>query len=93
MWVLTNKERVFGASALLYDNQLEKVAEKIKEDFYILPSSIHEVIIVPKKYGAPKDYMVKMVREINGENLDMEERLADNVYFYSIDTKELQIVY
>jgi len=93
MYVLTNTERVFGAGALLYDNQLEKVAEEIKEDFYVLPSSIHEVIILPKKYGSNKDYMVQMVREINGDNLSMEERLADNVYIYSRENKELQIVY
>lgn len=92
MWVLTSENRQFGAGAILYDNWLEHIAEVVKEDYYVLPSSIHEVIILPKKYAMDKDDLVKMVREINEEQVDTEELLADNVYYYSIDTKELQII-
>lgn len=92
MYVLTNTERVFGAGALLYDNQLEKVAEEIKDDFYILPSSLHEVIILPKKFCTDIEYLVQMVHEVNEEQVDKEERLAENVYFYSRERKELEIV-
>jgi len=92
MWVLTSKNRQFGAATILYDNCFEHIAEIVKEDYYVLPSSIHEVIILPKRHAMYKDDLVNMVREINEEQLDTEELLANNVYFYSIDTKELQII-
>ena len=92
MWVLTNSIRSFGAGALLYDNQLEKLAEEIGGDFYMFPSSIHEVIILPKKYGGTKEEMIKMVHEVNEEQVDIEERLSEDVYFYSISEKELKII-
>ena len=44
---MTNRQEVNGASVLLYDDVLQTVALKKKTDFYILPSSIHEVILVP----------------------------------------------
>ena len=92
MWVLTSKNRQFGAAAIVYGNWLEYIADVIEEDYYVLPSSIHEVIILPKKHAMDKNDLVNMVREINEEQLDTEELLANNVYFYSIDTKELQII-
>lgn len=92
MWVLTSKNRQFGAAAIVYGNWLEYIADVIEEDYYVLPSSIHEVIILPKKHAMDKDDLVNMVREINEEQLDTEELLANNVYFYNIDTKELQII-
>lgn len=91
MWVLTSTTRRYGAGAILYNDWLEKVAEEVKEDYYILPSSIHEVIILPEKYASDKEYLVKMVREINEEQVDTEELLANNIYYYSRDTKKLQI--
>ena len=92
MWVLTNRKRNFGAGAVLYDNQLEKVAEVIKGDFYVLPSSIHEVIILAAKYSMDADNLIKTVREVNEEQCDREEQLADNVYFYSVSEKKLHII-
>lgn len=47
MYIMTNEQEVNGASVLLYDNVLESFALEKKTDFYILPSSIHEVILVP----------------------------------------------
>ena len=91
MWVLTSKNRQFGAAAMVYGNWLEYIGDAIEEDYYVLPSSIHEVIILPKKYALDKDDLVKMVREINEEQVDTEELLANNIYYYNRDTKELQI--
>ena len=47
MYIMTNRQEVNGASVLLYDDVLQTFALKKKTDFYILPSSIHEVILVP----------------------------------------------
>ena len=44
--VLTNQSRIDGAACILYDNMLEKIAEVLQEDFYVIPSSIHELLIL-----------------------------------------------
>lgn len=92
MYVLTNKGRMFGAGTLLYPEQLEKIAEEVQDDFYLLPSSLHEVIILPKKYGADEMYLSHMVDEINFEQLDREEILSNHAYLYSRLTKEISLL-
>lgn len=47
LYVLTNQEKYLGASTLLYPGVLEEIFRKLSRDFYVLPSSIHECIIVP----------------------------------------------
>ena len=89
MFVLTNKERINGAASLLYEGQLEQIARMIGEDFYVLPSSIHEVIIVPKSKGTDEEYLSRMVDEINHEQLAREEILANHAYRYDCKLKEL----
>lgn len=89
MYVLTAREKVFGAACLLYDGQLESIAKIVEDDFYLLPSSIHEVIILPKKYGTDEKYLSQMVDEINHEQLDREEILSNHAYLYTRLTKEI----
>ena len=48
--VLTNQSRIDGAACILYDNMLEKIAEVLQEDFYVIPSSIHELLILRKTF-------------------------------------------
>ena len=91
MWVLTNKRRLYGAGALLYDNQLEQIAEKMQGDFIVLPSSLHEVIITPI-FDRDIAYLAEMVQEINESQVLLEERLADSVYIYHRETKSLDKV-
>ena len=89
MFVLTNKERINGAASLLYEGQLEQMANWIGEDFYVLPSSIHEVIIVPKSKGMDEEYLSRLVNEINQEQLAREEILANHAYCYDYKKKEM----
>jgi len=89
MYVLTNKERLNGAASLLYEGQLEQIANRMGEDFYVLPSSIHEVIIVPKSKGTDEEYLSRMVDEINREQLAREEILTNHAYCYDCQKKEL----
>jgi len=89
MYVLTTKARMYGAAALLYNGQLEAIAQEVEGDFYLLPSSIHEIIILPKKYAAEEEYLSQMVDEINHEQVDLEEILSNHAYLYSNLTKEI----
>ena len=85
MYVAGNESKNFGAAVILYDSCLEEFAENIQSDFYILPSSVHEVILIPAEEDESKDEIQKlkdMVHEVNYTELDMEEILSDSVYMY-----------
>lgn len=90
MYVLTNNQNLFGAACILYENLLETYSEQMKSDFYILPCSIHEVILIPAYRTDCLQKFTKMVREVNETQLDEEEILSDHAYYYS--QKEHRIV-
>ena len=83
LYVLTNSSRVNGAACILYDNLLKKFANDVHSDLFILPSSVHEVIIVPKKNAFDKSELADMVREVNEQGVSQDEILSDNVYEYN----------
>ena len=83
LYVLSNKLRSFGAASMLYDGILEKVGQKLGENYYILPSSIHEVIVVPESKSPVKQDLEEMVREIDETQVEEEEVLSDRVYYFS----------
>ena len=80
--VLTNYLGVNGATVLLYDSFLQQVYEKLRGKFIILPSSIHEVIVMPLAYAPPITDSQKMVEQINRSAVKEEEILSDSVYLY-----------
>lgn len=90
MYVLTNNKKVNGAVTLMYDNMLDIIAEKMHGDYYILPSSIHEVIILPKKDDIRAKELTRMVNEVNNTSLDPQEILADHAYEYLSNKHILQ---
>lgn len=85
MFVATNNKKVNGAGVILYDGLLTTFAEKIGGDFYILPSSVHEVIFVPANGDMDARYLIQMVREVNATQVAPDEVLSDNVYMYHAD--------
>lgn len=82
MYVLTNQEKMNGASALAYPGVLEKISTIFPEGFYIIPSSVHECLFVPKSPRIDPKELGQMVRQINQEQLDREDVLSDRVYEY-----------
>jgi len=92
MYVLTNEMKLNGAAVLLYPNLLEQVQQVIGSDYYVLPSSIHEVLVIPKDDVHTKQELGKMVREINAQQVSPEERLSNCIYEYKADEKSLKQV-
>ena len=82
MYVLTNQKRRDGAAAVLYPGRLEMLALYLKENFYILPSSVHEMIILPESGALPKEELNAVIQEINGSQVNAEEYLSDHAYYY-----------
>ena len=83
MYVLSNVRRMNGAASILYPGQLEKMGELLEDDYYILPSSIHELIILPKKFETGDVNLSQMVSDINREHVEKEEILSGHAYFYA----------
>lgn len=82
LYILSNRLRSFGASAILYPGCLKMVGEYLGEDYYVLPSSVHETVIVRKSAASGKVFLSAMVKEINETQVDKEEVLSDRTYYY-----------
>lgn len=89
MFVLTNQLRNFGAACILYGDILEQINGQLDENYYILPSSIHEVIIIPESQSPGKEQLLEMVAEINETQVDPEEVLSNQVYYYDSNIRAL----
>lgn len=90
MIVAANSSQCFGASVLLYQDVLKTCASVLKRDLYILPSSIHEIIILPKE-EQQVDALLEMVKEVNSTQVEPEEWLADAVYYYDASAEKIMI--
>ncbi len=84
--VVTNEDKIKGASALFYSDMMEQLAQQVEGDFFVLPSSIHEVLIMPDNGEMSADELKAMVTSINGDVVDPADVLTDQVYHY--DAKE-----
>ena len=82
MKVLTNEQRCHGATCMVYQGLLKKIADRMEDDLYILPSSIHEVILLPASEVEEKEKMQDIIQEVNRACVDPEEILSDSLYFY-----------
>lgn len=89
MYVLTNPCCIFGAACIAYPHVLEMVGEVLGEDFYILPSSIHETILVPASCSVQPDELNQMICEINATQVAAEEVLSDHCYYYDRAAKKV----
>lgn len=90
MYVLTNARKLHGANIMLYKEYLEIAAEKMNGDFYIIPSSIHELIAVPVLAQGLEE-LREMVKEVNDNQLAPEEILGYEVYRYNRETGEVEV--
>lgn len=82
MWVLSTEDKTNGAGAMFVPKVLKAVKERVGlEQFYILPSSIHEVLVITEP-NAKADDLRAMVQEVNATQVAPEDKLSDNVYFY-----------
>ncbi len=92
MYILTNLYRTNGATTLLYPHLLEELADEFEQDLIVLPSSIHEVILIPTPPTCESlEYFHHMVKEVNESQLIDEEVLSDHAYYFSRKDYKLKI--
>lgn len=82
MYVLTNSAKLNGAACIIYKDLLKDIAVKLQSSFYILPCSIHEVILVPAENKDYSELLTEMVVKANHNDIPGEEILSDHAYYY-----------
>lgn len=89
-YVLTNEQGINGATCMLYPDVIAGFARTLRHDLYILPSSIHEVILVPDTEELSAELLHDMVKEANDTVVFDSEILSDSVYYYSRNEKTIK---
>ena len=89
MYVLTTESGNLGASALFYPDVQEKAAELMGSGYYVLPSSVHECILVPDIAGHNEKDLCAMVKEANRTVVEPKDVVSDNVYHFDKDSRQL----
>lgn len=85
---MTNSLHLHGASSILFEDELHALAEKMESGFYVMPSSVHEVVAVSEKLGQP-EVLEMMLREANKQDFVGVNKLSDRVYYYNKEKRTL----
>ena len=91
MFILTNTEKYFGAYSIFYPNVQQHVADVLNTSYFVLPSSIHEMILVPDSGLYTPRELQDMVKSVNQTQVDPRETLSDSVYYYDHKSKKLTV--
>ena len=89
MYVLSNKSRVEGAACILYPELIKDFSNVIGSSLYIIPSSIHEVLLLPSDNLDECDAIKGMIKEINDSQVKIEEVLSYSLYFYDKQKRKI----
>lgn len=94
LYVLSNKQRIFGARAMCRKDILKAFAEEAGGNLYIIPSSVHELILTKDDGNISAGWIKEVVREINGTShiIKPEEVLSDSVYYFDREAEKIRIV-
>ena len=93
LYVLTNCEKMYGASAMLYSNKIGELADRMQSDLLILPSSVHEVLLLPDDREREYEFYRRMVEEVNTTQVEPEEVLSFSLYRYNREKAEIEEIF
>lgn len=91
LYVLSNQKRAYGARAILRTDLLQAFAMGAGRNLYILPSSVHELILIPDNGNYSADDMRETVRTINETQVPEQDRLSDTIYYFQKDSGTIEI--
>ncbi|MCH4153179.1 MAG: DUF5688 family protein [Mageeibacillus sp.] len=92
VYVASNDSEYLGATVLLYPEFIKAVAGKIGTDCYLLPSSIHEIIILSSGMYKEAGRLAELVRSTNESQVSVGDRLSDSIYLFSRDKGSIQCI-
>lgn len=91
MYVCSNIMKLNGAGVILYNGLLQEFADRVGSDVFILPSSIHETLLIPVNADMDVEYLRDMVKTVNRTEVAPDEVLSDNVYYYNRLTDRVEL--
>lgn len=91
MYVLTNDTGINGATSILYDNVIKNFAKVQECNIFILPSSVHEVMLVPENAETEPDFLEELLLDANQSAVGLIDLLSDNIYYYNRELDEIAI--
>lgn len=83
LYVLSNRRKICGAATVLYPDILKQIGEQFLGDYYIVPSSIHEVLLLKATEEEEEVRLNEIVHEVNESHVEPEEVLSNHVYYYA----------
>lgn len=92
LYVLTNRNHINGSTCLIYENVLSDFAIKTDSDLYILPSSIHEVLLIPASYGLDEEALLRLVHDANRSVVEGTDILSDSIYRYDMELNRVIMI-
>ncbi len=91
MYVLSNSRMINGAAVMLYPDLLRNLSEKLDSNLYIIPSSVHEVIVFGQNMADDEKSLRDMIRSVNETQLEPQDVLSDSLYFYDREVEKISI--
>lgn len=91
MFVLTNRKQLYGAAGILETDLLKNFSDRIGKNLFILPSSIHEVILIPDEGRFGESLLKEMIMDVNENVLQEEDFLADHAYYFDREKGEVRV--
>lgn len=91
IYILTNRAKAFGANCILYDNVISNFAKVQDTNIYILPSSVHEVMLVPEEDDTDPEFLRELLRQANRSSVGLIDLLSDNIYYFDKNKDEIVI--
>lgn len=92
MYVLSVESRVGGSGLMLYKDILGRIAEQLDSDLIIIPSSVHELIILRDDESIVTESIYAMVKDVNDTQVAPQDILSYSVYHFSQETTEISIL-
>ena len=92
MYVLSNRSKIEGSSCMLYPDVIMNFSDAVDKDLYIIPSSIHELLLLPTQNKDDGEQIKKMIQEINDTQVKPEEILSNSLYYYNREEDKISII-
>lgn len=91
LYLLTNQTSFFGAAGILNTDLIAEFAEEIGQNLYIIPSSVHELLLLPDDGQTNIEYFDLMIDEVNRSLVEPQNILSNHAYYYDRITDEIQM--
>ena len=92
MLILTNIFRINGAGVICYDGLLKIIADMAGGNLIIIPSSVHETIVMSEKTWLDEQELQEMVYSVNREEVPADEILSDHPFRYEREMNRLCMI-